>query len=98
MGKPAIDLFDAIGTGIIVKWPSGVCYTNQAGGNICLMPALEGVYVPIANELHLEPVALKSPENELFEYFTGPKYGDGGAISGIDSADADAIEEILDSY
>ena len=98
MEKPAIDLFDAIGTGIIIEWPSGVCYTNQAGGNICLRPALECVYVPIANELQLQPVALKSPENELFEYFTGPKYGGGGATSGIDAEDASAIEEILDGY
>lgn len=46
--KPIIALHNFDSLGVIVIFPSGVIYTNQAGGYACLHPEIEGVFVPLA--------------------------------------------------
>lgn len=93
--KPTIRLYDTVGTGVILQFPSGVMVSNQTGGTYCLQPEVEGVYVPLRNDYLLEGLRFESPELELTKYFCGPKHGGAGAIGGLDSEDADFIDEIL---
>ena len=48
--KPLIRLYGSI-VGVIVLRESGVLYSNQTGGNYCLQPEEEGVYIPIDDEV-----------------------------------------------
>ena len=89
--KPVLKLYESIGTGIIVAFPSGVSYSNQTGGTFCLKPEIEGVYVPVRNDYLLPNGPLESPEIELSRYFVGLV----GAIRGLKAADADFIDSIL---
>ncbi len=57
------------------------------GGYACLQPEVEGVYVPLVDELI-------DQETLLYEYFIGPKWH-GWCSNEIDSEDADIIDEIL---
>jgi len=41
---------------------------------------------------------LVGPEEDLCQYFTGPKYQGSGAAEGIDEQDAGFIDEILGKY
>jgi hypothetical protein len=66
---------------------SGVRYSNQTGGYSCWHPEVEGVYVPLFNELI-------DQEAELTAYFTGPKWG-GWCSDGIDEETADLIDSVL---
>ena len=84
---PVIRLYDTYGVGLIILWPSNVLYTNQTGGYACLQPSVEGVFVPLHNELI-------DQERLLFEYFTGPKWA-GCCCRGIDNETADEIDAIL---
>jgi hypothetical protein len=93
MRKPVVRLFDFAGLGLIIGWPSGIIYSNQTGGFSCMQPELEGIFVPVANDL-TDGNELLSPCIPLFNYFTGRKYGGSGACTGIDHEDADCIEEI----
>jgi hypothetical protein len=93
--KPTIRLYDAVGTGLILTCQSGVFVSNQTGGTSCLHPEVEGVYVPLRNEYGLEDLRFASPELELSAYFVGPKHSGAGATSGLDSDDADFIDEVL---
>lgn len=93
--KPQLQLYDSIGTGIILAFPSGVAYSNQTGGTSCLSPTMEGVFVPLRNDYQLPDGPMMSPEIELTRYFEGPKYRGSGATCGIDSADADFIDSIF---
>jgi hypothetical protein len=92
-----IELWEAIGLGLIVECPTGIIYSNQTGGTSCLHPEVEGVFVPLRNACD-ETRKVFGPENELFDYFTGPKHGGAGATSGLDSADADFIDDLLRKY
>ncbi len=85
--KPFVRLYDAVGVGVIVHFPSGVIYSNQAGGHSCLQPEIEGVYVPIINDV-------VDQEGMLNAYFTGHKWN-GACSNGIDTADADFIDGVL---
>lgn len=65
-----VRLYDHAGTALIVPHPTGIIYTNQAGGHACLQPQVEGFVVPIANDVGLAPEhRFISPENQLFKYF-----------------------------
>jgi hypothetical protein len=93
--KPVIQLWESVGLGLIVEHPSGIIYSNQTGGTSCFHPEVEGVFVPLRNEMDHEGPRLISPENDLFAYFEGPKHGGAGATSGLDSDDADFIDDLL---
>ena len=92
---PHIKLWEHVGLGLIISWPSGIIYTNQTGGTTCLQPELEGVFVPLRNECTEPELALISPENDLWDYFTNGKWAGTGATSGLDTEDADFIDELL---
>lgn len=93
MSKPVVRLWNAWGLGIIILHPSGVLYSNQVGGYSCMQPEVEGVYIPLFDE-----VRGSGQENKLYKYFTGSKWGDYCA-NGIDVETADFIDSILaESY
>ncbi|WP_417351427.1 DUF6210 family protein [Flavobacterium alkalisoli] len=96
--KPSINLFDAIGLGLIIKYPTGVLITNQTAGTLCLQSAEEGIYVPLCNEYYTDSKELISPENDLLKYFTESKYHGTGATEGIDKEDVLNITNILIKY
>jgi hypothetical protein len=54
MGQPVISLYGLEGLAVIVECPSGVLYTNQAGGVYCMRPTTEGVLIPLGSECRLE--------------------------------------------
>ncbi len=85
--KPLIQLYDAIGIGLIIKYPSGVRYSNQVGGVACLQWEAEGVYVPLYNDIIPQ-------EQMLRDHFTGHKWK-GACFNGIDTETADYIDDIL---
>ena len=95
--KPIIRLYDALGTGLILEWPSGVIYSNQTGGTSCLQPEFEGIFIPIGNDFQPDPPQMCSPEIQLSEHFES-KYEGSGATHGIDEDDALAIEAALKKY
>lgn len=94
---PKIYLHAAVGTGIIINYPSGIIYTNQTGGTACLQPEMEGFYVPVGNDIATPSLALISPENELCNYFNS-KYSNDGAINGLDIDDANQVQNILSAF
>lgn len=84
--KPLISLDTSYGVGVIILWASGVLYSNQAGGNFCLQPEAEGVFVPLLNEV-------VDQEKLLREYFISPK---GTSYNyPIDDKAADHIDHVL---
>lgn len=93
---PRIHLWDAVGLGLILDYPSGIHYSNQAGGHACLQPTLEGIYVPLRNDI-LEHSTLMSPATDLWQYFTGPPLLGMGAL-GLNQRDADHIDAIFTRY
>ncbi|MEK7951936.1 DUF6210 family protein [Luteolibacter soli] len=95
MSDRRIELWDHVGLGLILEWPSGIAITNQTGGTSCLSPEIEGVLIPLRNDVTVPERVLISPENELYDYFTGPKWRGTGATNGIDSNDADFIESVI---
>jgi hypothetical protein len=92
---PIIRLYDFIGIGLILPFPSGVLYVNQTGGHACLQSEAEGMLVPLHNDLALDPIRLLGPEPDLLAYFTGPKHNGAGATSGLDEVDANQISAII---
>ncbi len=93
--KPLIELWDAVGMGLVIEWPSGVLYSNQTGGTSCLQPRIEGVFVPLRNDCELDGHRLISPEAELIEYFEGPRHQGAGATRGLSVGDAGFIDSVL---
>ena len=85
--KPVIELWNSSGLGLIILYPSGVYYSNQTGGYACLHPSVEGVYVPLENEVI-------DQEKMLHDYFVGPKWL-GACMRAIDEETANKIDEIL---
>ena len=96
--KPKVLLYEHVGLGLIVASPSGVIYSNQAGGTACLQPELEGILIPLRNDCLLEGNQLLSPAIALEEYFTGEKWRGTGAIHGINDEDADFIDGLLQAH
>ena len=95
MPKPIIQIYDSVGTGLIICCESGIVITNQTGGTSCLHPEIEGVFVPLRNDYVEETGKFMSPELELTKHFEGFKHGGAGATSGIDEEDAEFIESVL---
>ncbi len=95
MSKPIIHVWDTVGLGIVIEYPTGVMISNQTGGTACLHPKCEGIYVPLANDYNEEAKTFLSPEIELSNYFRGAKYSGIGATNGIDLEDVKIINQIL---
>jgi hypothetical protein len=95
---PVVLLHDAVGTGLIIEWPTGVYFAAQAGGTACLLPTLEGLYLPIANDIEAPSGRLVSPEWRLEEYFVGAPHCGSGATGGLDEDDARCIDSILHGW
>jgi hypothetical protein len=93
--KPAIELYDHAGLGLIIEYPSGVTYGNQTGGTSCLQPSTEGIFIPLRKDCLVEDRDLVSPRNKLAAYFEGPKWKGTGATNGLDMDDADFIDRLL---
>lgn len=85
-----LDVWEFNGIGLIIKWPSGVFFSNQTGGYACHHPQVEGVFVPLMDREAPYCEALE----ELERYFTGEKYG-GWCDNGIDTETADFIDSLL---
>jgi hypothetical protein len=93
---PIVQLWQAVGLFLIIEYPSGIAYSNQTGGTSCSHPKVEGLLVPLRNDIATR--CLLSPENELYDYFEGPKYCGTGAIGGLDAEDVSFIESVLEKY
>ncbi|MFN0257548.1 DUF6210 family protein [Pedobacter ureilyticus] len=96
--RPKIELWDSVGLGLIIEYPSGILFSNQTGGFSCLHPSVEGIYVPLNNDYSEPEKRFLSPEIDLAKYFEGQKYGGSGATKGIDAEDILVITEILKKY
>lgn len=94
---PLIRLYDHVGLGLIIAFPSGVRYSNQTCGHSCDQPELEGVFAPLRNTREIPSLKVMSPENDLDRYFDTYYQGTGAPL-GLSSDDADAIEAILEKY
>ena len=92
--QPLVELWEGVGLGVIIEYPSGVLYSNQTGGTACRHPRVEGIFIPIRNDVALDGT-LMSPEIELRQYFANGKYGGSGAVGGIDTDDAEFIDTLL---
>ena len=92
-----IKLWDAIGLGLIIEFPTGIIISNQTGGTACLQPEVEGIYLPLLNDCNNEKILI-SPETDLINYFEGDKYNGNGATKGIDKEDVESISRILKKY
>ncbi len=98
MNKPQIEIWDSVGLGIIVRYPSGVLVSNQTGGTSCLHPNVEGIYLPFHNDYDENDKTFSSPEIDFDGCFTDSKYDGSGACSGIDEEDVKRLEAILKKY
>lgn len=97
MNKPTIAIWDSVGLGIIVAYPTGIFISNQVGGTACLHPKIEGIYLPLSNDYTADNKTFLSPEIDLDSYFM-QKYNGTGATNGIDIEDIEAITTILKKY
>lgn len=95
---PTIEVWDTVGLGLIIRYPTGILISNQTGGYACLHPAIEGIYLPLSNDYMETTKQFLSPEIELMEYFIGDKYQGTGAVKGIDKEDVEKITVILTKY
>ncbi|CAN5201816.1 hypothetical protein BH20GEM2_BH20GEM2_10240 [soil metagenome] len=84
--SPLIQLYLHEGVGVILFCPSGVRYSNQKGGYMCLHPEAEGVYVPLGEGN--SKLAL-----ELNEHFETKWVG--WCHDGIDQETAEFIDGLL---
>ncbi|NOK09641.1 DUF6210 family protein [Corallococcus exercitus] len=84
---PLIRLYDSTSLGLILLWPTGILYSNQTGGSMCLQPQAEGAFLPLVDELVAQ-------EDLLRQHFTGPKWR-GACGNGIDEETAQEIDRIL---
>ncbi len=96
--KPIIEIWDSVGLGIIIEYPTGVWVSQQTGGTSCLHPKVEGIYLPLHNDYTHKEHQFLSPEIDLSQYFEGPKHNGTGATSGLDQEDVKVITEILTKY
>lgn len=92
-----VSLYDLVGTALIILRPTGIHYSNQAGGTACLQPSEEGVLVPIGNAIAVPSLQLMSLENELEKYFVGPPHHGSGACRGLSNEDADMLDGLFAS-
>jgi hypothetical protein len=85
--KPLVVLYNSVGVGLIVSYPSGILFTNQVGGHACLRPSEEGIYIPLHDEVN-------DQEKTFYKYFTGPKWR-GWCSNGIDEETAEFVDGVL---
>jgi len=98
VNKPLVEIWDTVvGLGVIIEFPTGVLMSHQTGGNACLKPKVEGIYLPLANDYIEETKEFLSPEIELSNYFC-KKYDGSGATSGIDLEDVENINAIITKF
>ena len=90
-----VELSTTIGTSLILNYPTGIGYTNQAGGTACLQPTAEGVLVPFDNDCDVER-RFMSLELDLDQYFQTAWEGTNATL-GIKDSDANAIDALLQS-
>ena len=45
--KQKVELYGVSGTALIIPMKTGVYFTNQVGGHLCMQPQVEGVLIPI---------------------------------------------------
>jgi hypothetical protein len=76
----------AAGLGLVIPTASGVVYSNQTCGNICMQSEIQGVFVPFDDS---------NASEALVAHFEGPKYLGTGAMQGLDEDDADFIDRVL---
>lgn len=95
--KPTVEIWDSVGLGLIISYPTGVLISTQTGGTACLHPEIEGIYLPLANDYYTDTKEFFSPEIELSEYFVS-QYHRSGAVNGISLKDVQVIETILNKY
>lgn len=74
--------------GLIIKAPTGIAYSQQAGGYGCYQPFEEGAFVPLT---------LDAAMTDALEAIFIGKYG-GWCTSGIDEADADTLDGLLQAH
>ncbi|MDM3869876.1 DUF6210 family protein [Porticoccus sp. W117] len=85
-----VKLWEISGAALIVQESTGVYFTNQVCGTACLQRELEGVLIPINNDMVLsDPEHL---ENQLCSLF--PDGSDGL----LNEEKADGIDTILQKY
>lgn len=96
--KAKVLLYEHVGLSLIVESPSGVVYSNQAGGHACLQPEMEGFLIPLRNDHSLGDNRLVSPATALEDHFAGEKWRGAGATGGIDAEDADFIDKLLERH
>ena len=96
--KPKVLLYEYLGLGLIIPFPSGVIYSNQAGGSTCLQPEMEGIFVPLRNDHFFEGQLMVSPVEALMAYFDGEAWQGTGATGGLTEHDADMLDQFLRSY
>lgn len=80
--------FSSLDLGVIIAWPSGVTYSNQANGVACEHPELEGVFYPIATK----PIHFGPQNAELSDFVLENRDGNRGPLSEII---ADFIDDFL---
>ncbi len=88
-----IRLHDHVGTGLIIECKSGITFFTQTGGKSCGWAELEGVFVPVANDLALDGVLI-SPEWALSKHFSGPPHFH-NYVGGLAESEAVIIEAAL---
>lgn len=79
MPRRIIRLYDLEELALIIEHPTGVFYTNQAGGVACVQPEIEGVLVPIGNACNVE--------DKLEAFFAN--------ATRLQPSDADTLDTIL---
>lgn len=95
LNKPRIELWDSVGFGLILQYPTGVMVTNQTGGYCCLHPEIEGIYIPFNDDIYVDENQINL-DKELNHYFVSDKYRGTGATQGIDKEDAQFINHLLE--
>ncbi len=83
--------FVQVDLGIIVAWPSGVIYSNQANGVACEHPRLEGVFYPAAVD-DSDDVSLPRQNSELAAFVLNHREGNRGPLN---ERIADFIDDFL---
>lgn len=93
------------GVSFIIPYPSGINYSNKAGGYACKYPSIEGFLVPFGLDDLDSMRVLTSLEKEtpeeftavLHKYFTSYPWG-GRCDSGLEIEDADNLDKIFQNY
>ena len=77
-----------VASGLILKVPTGMAYSQPAGGYGCYQPFEEGAFFPLTLDTAMTAA--------LDQIFIG-QYG-GWCTSGIDEADADALDALFQAH